>query len=712
MEKINEYLIDYTELALQDELQELVGREDELKRIIQILLRFNKNNPILTGLQGVGKKTICYGFAKMLTVNQVPEELQGYSLVGIDTTKIMLETNSSSEYEEVIKELFSELSKGSYILFIKEAGMLARNKNNDGTDEIAKYLKPKILSGELRALLAIDTTNFKKYIESDVELMSVLQNIRVEECNQVQALEITNGVKSKFETHYDVMIDEEAIESAVVLTNRYIKNRLFPEKSIDLIDDASSLLLMDIANGKATKRIVTKEYMERTIGIWTGIPMDKVQVEDKERLQKMDDYLRQRVIGQDEAVKAVSDAFRRSKSGLQDPNRPLGTFLFIGTTGVGKTELAKSLAEFVFYDETNLVRIDMSEFMDKASIVRLVGPPVGTPGYEHGGLLTESVRNKPYQLILFDEIEKAHPEVMNLMLQLLDEGRLTDSKGVTVDFRNTIIILTSNIAHDVPSYKRLEVLTKYLRPELVNRIDDIVSFNQLVEEDMLKIVELNLRKLTKKAKAAQNLVMDITTFAKRWFVDELFTSKMGVRALKRLIQHEVENVMAMKIMSGEINYGDTVVIDSPDRTNLEIYAKEKDEEVHEEVISETKLKAEQEESQEQPEMVEVEIFNKIDPSKYVNNDEDDDLEDDIFDEVEESNFDEDTEEESKPEKDEQDELDDLFDDVGGDVQEPVEKPKQEPKKQPALNHNFNPAVAAALAKARQATARPKKKKQS
>ena len=574
MVDIADYIVDYNSLAAAGRLTRLVGRAAELERIVQILLRYSKNNPVITGLAGVGKKTLVYGFADLLAAGNVPDELKEYRLVGIDVSSLLIDSPSAEEYEENVKKLFAHFRNGKYILFIKDAGLLIRRDTDDGTREIAKYLKPKVLAGECKIIMAVDTISFKGMIENDSELMTVMQVIRLDECSVKEALSITKGSKARMEEHYSVKIDDDAVEAAVVLTHRYVKNRLFPEKSIDLMDDACSLTLMDIADGKTDERRVTKHHMERTIGIWTGIPMDKVQEEDKERLAKMDDYLRQRVIGQDEAVKAVSDAFRRSKSGLQDPNRPLGTFLFIGTTGVGKTELAKSLAEFVFYDETCLIRIDMSEFMDKASIVRLVGPPAGSPGYEQGGLLTEAIRNKPYQLILFDEIEKAHPEVMNLMLQLLDEGRLTDSRGVTVDFRNTIVILTSNIGHDVPSYKRISVLTKYLRPELVNRIDDIVSFNQLVENDMLKIVELNLRKLVKKAKAAQNLTLDITVYAKRWFVDELFTSKMGVRALKRLIQHEVENVMAIQIMNDEIQYGDTVVIDSPDRTKLVIYSKE------------------------------------------------------------------------------------------------------------------------------------------
>jgi len=574
MVDIADYIVDYNALAAEGKLTKLVGRAAELERIVQILLRYSKNNPVITGLAGVGKKTLVYGFADLLAKGNVPDELKDYKLVGVDVSSLLIDSVSSEEYEENVKKLFAYLREGKYIVMIKDAGLLIRRDTDDGTREIAKYLKPKVLAGEARIIMAVDTISFKGMIENDSELMTVMQVIRLDECSVKEALSITKGSKARMEEHYSVKIDDDAVEAAVVLTHRYVKNRLFPEKSIDLMDDACSLTLMDIADGKTDERRVTKHHMERTIGIWTGIPMDKVQEEDKERLAKMDDYLRQRVIGQDEAVKAVSDAFRRSKSGLQDPNRPLGTFLFIGTTGVGKTELAKSLAEFVFYDETCLIRIDMSEFMDKASIVRLVGPPAGSPGYEQGGLLTEAIRNKPYQLILFDEIEKAHPEVMNLMLQLLDEGRLTDSRGVTVDFRNTIVILTSNIGHDVPSYKRISVLTKYLRPELVNRIDDIVSFNQLVENDMLKIVELNLRKLIKKAKAAQNLTLDITVYAKRWFVDELFTSKMGVRALKRLIQHEVENVMAIQIMNDEIQYGDTVVIDSPDRTKLLIYSKE------------------------------------------------------------------------------------------------------------------------------------------
>ncbi|OPZ77411.1 MAG: Chaperone protein ClpB [Alphaproteobacteria bacterium ADurb.Bin438] len=341
-----------------------------------------------------------------------------------------------------------------------------------------------------------------------------------------------------------------------------------------------------------------------------------------------------------------------------------------------------------------------------------MGPPVGSPGYEQGGLLTEAIRNKPYQLILFDEIEKAHPEVMNLMLQLLDEGRLTDSRGVTVDFRNTIVILTSNIAHDVPAYKRLEVLTKYLRPELVNRIDDIISFNQLVENDMLKIVELNLRKLVKKAKQAQNLDLDITLFGKRWFVDELFTSKMGVRALKRLIQHEVENVMAMKIMSGEINYGDTVVIDSPDRTKLEIYVKGSNhlqESIEEEVINDEDIKVEeidekevQEEineplkAVEQEKIVEVEGFHKVDVSKYLNEEDDNQSNKDV--------------------KEEQEEINELLDNIGEEPDESFEDKVEEDDdgdvskdiKKPIIKQSFNPAIAAAMARARQATSRVKK----
>ncbi len=361
------------------------------------------------------------------------------------------------------------------------------------------------------------------------------------------------------------------MENAVALTQRYIKQRVLPEKAIDLLDDAASLFTLNAPEG--TPAVLTKAYLNKTIAAWTGVPLDKVDSEDKKRLATAEDHLRLRVIGQDSAVLVVANALRRARSGLQDPNRPIGSFLFIGTTGVGKTELAKSLAEFMFDDETALVRIDMSEYMERSSVSRLIGPPPGTPGYELGGLLTEAVRLKPYQVVLFDEIEKANPDILNLMLQLLDDGRLTDSKGVTVDFRNTIIILTSNVGANLPSYQRTEALTNYFRPEFLNRIDDIVSFHQLSEEDLRKIVDIHLNKLLKRARGlGYEIIVD--NKARDWFVDEVFTSKFGVRALKRLIQYQVENPLSALIMQEKVNAGDQVLVTpDPEGKKLRLFSK-------------------------------------------------------------------------------------------------------------------------------------------
>ncbi|MBQ4472364.1 MAG: ATP-dependent Clp protease ATP-binding subunit, partial [Alphaproteobacteria bacterium] len=393
------------------------------------------------------------------------------------------------------------------------------------------------------------------------------------------AIEIVMARKGLYEQHYDLQIPQETVKAACQLTARYIKQRHFPEKALDLLDDAASLLMIEAAQGNVDQNILTPEYCNKTIADWTGIPVDKVDAEDKSRMAHAEEILRQRVVGQDNAVKVVADAIRRSRSGMQDPNRPIGSFLFIGTTGVGKTELAKSLADFMFNDETALLRLDMSEYMERSSVARMIGPPPGSPGFEAGGLLTEAVRLKPFQVVLFDEIEKAHLDILNLMLQLLDEGRLTDSKGTTVDFRNTIIILTSNVGANLPSYQRVEKLTDYFRPEFLNRLDDIVSFHQLTEPDLLKIVDIHLNKLLKRAENVGYHVV-VHDSAKQWFVDEVFTSKFGVRALKRLIQEQVENPLSLLIMQERIHPGQEVFLNVDDSgRKLRVYAKAGNKEV-------------------------------------------------------------------------------------------------------------------------------------
>ena len=435
--------------------------------------------------------------------------------------------------------------------------------------EAAKFLKLKILEGSIICILEADPINYRAYVEKDIALLGKFQTLFLEEPTVEEAIEIVTAQKKQFEDHYKVVIPDEVVKAAVTLSHRYIKQRQLPEKAIDLLDDAASLILID----KTENRTLTTEHAMRTVSAWTGIPLEKVDIEDQKRLALAEEFLHSRVIGQDEAVKVVSDSLRRSRSGLQDPNRPIGSFLFIGTTGIGKTELAKSLAEFMFDDETNLLRLDMSEYMEKNSVTRLIGPPPGTPGFELGGLLTEGVRLKPFQVVLFDEIEKAHPDILTLLLQVLDEGRLTDSKGVHVDFRNTIVIMTSNVASDLPTYQRMDALTNYFRPEFLNRIDDIVTFHQLSEEDLGKVINIHLNKLIKRAKAVgYNLTVDDR--AKAWFVDEVFTSKFGVRALKRLLQHQIENKLAFLIMQGRVKPGqDVLVTMDAEGRKVQIFAK-------------------------------------------------------------------------------------------------------------------------------------------
>ena len=414
-------------------------------------------------------------------------------------------------------------------------------------------------------------------MEKDNQVMNAVQRLLLEEPSLNESIEIVTELKTTFENHYNVQIPNETVIAACQLAHRYVKQRAFPSKALDLLDDAASLLMIDIAKGELDEEnnVLTVDFCNRIISSWTGIPVEKVDAEDKHRLANAEVYLKQRVVGQDSAVVVVANALRRARSGLQDPNRPIGSFLFIGTTGVGKTELAKSLADFMFNDETALLRLDMSEYMERTSVARMIGPPPGTPGFEAGGLLTESVRLKPFQVVLFDEIEKAHLDILNLMLQLLDEGRLTDSKGVTVDFRNTIIILTSNVGANLPSYQRVEKLSEYFRPEFLNRLDDIVSFHQLNEEHLRVIVDIHLNKLLKRAKAIGYNVV-VADSAKDWFVDEVFTSKFGVRALKRLIQNQVENPLSFLIMQEKIKPGQDVFL-NVDKTGrkLQIYSKSK-----------------------------------------------------------------------------------------------------------------------------------------
>lgn len=573
----NKYLINYTDLSKEGKLPILIGRDKELERLIHVLLRENKNNPVVVGPAGIGKSALIEGLISFMASENAPDYMQNREVVGLNVGALMLDAQNDSDYSSLIKQVFQSIidSQGQKVLYLKDMSFLVYMDTSPENKDAAKFLKLALISGKINCILETDKQTYVTTVEKDTAVMGCLQPLLLEEPSLDETIEIVRARKGKYEQHYDIQIPAETVKIACQLTARYVKQRYFPEKALDLLDDSASLLMMDIARGEvdSSANILTPTFCNRTISDWTGIPVDKVDAEDKARMARAEDTLRKRVVGQDAAVKVVADAIRRSRSGMQDPNRPIGSFLFIGTTGVGKTELAKSLADFMFNDETALLRLDMSEYMERSSVARMIGPPPGSPGFEAGGLLTESVRLKPFQVVLFDEIEKAHLDILNLMLQLLDEGRLTDSKGTTIDFRNTIIICTSNVGANLPSYQRVEKLTDYFRPEFLNRFDDIVSFHQLTEDDLLKVVEIHLNKLLKRAKNAGYTVV-VHDSAKKWFVDEVFTSKFGVRALKRLIQEQVENPLSLLVMQDRIHQGQEVFlnVDNSGR-KLRVYAK-------------------------------------------------------------------------------------------------------------------------------------------
>ncbi len=558
MAEENAYLINYTRQAKENQFPPMIGREKELERLIHILLRASKNNPVVVGPAGIGKSALLKGLISFMCSENAPEYMQSREVVALDVAKLMLDAKDDKEYADLTKQTIQSVidSDKQKVLYLNDISFLVQMDSNPENREAAKFLKLALVADKINCMVETDTLHFVGFLEKDSAIMAHMQSLLLEEPTLDESIEICEARKGSLEGHYSIIIPPETVKVACQLTGRYVKQRAFPEKALDLLDDSASLLMMDIARGEVDgeANTLTQDFCFRTIADWTGIPVEKVDAEDKARLAHAEDILRERVVGQDNAVKVVAEALRRSRSGLQDPNRPIGSFLFIGTTGTGKTELAKSLADFMFNDETALMRLDMSEYMERNSVARLIGPPPGSPGFEAGGLLTESIRLKPFQVILFDEVEKAHLDILNLMLQLLDEGRLTDSKGVTVDFRNTIIILTSNVGANLPSYQRVAKLTEYFRPEFLNRLDDIVSFHQLKPDHLRKIVEIHLGKLLKRA-AAIGYQVTVDEKAKDWFVDEVFASKFGVRALKRLIQDQVENPLSLLIMQEKIAPG-------------------------------------------------------------------------------------------------------------------------------------------------------------
>ncbi len=634
---LDEFGRDLTLAAQELRLDPVVGREKEIERVIQILARRTKNNPVLIGEPGVGKTAVAEGLATRIVNAEVPDILDGKKVIQLDMGLLVAGTKYRGEFEERLKKIMDEIRQaGNIILVIDEMHTLIGAGAAEGAIDAANILKPALSRGEIQVIGATTLDEYRKYVEKDSALERRFQPVIIDEPSEDESIEILKGLKPKYEEHHKLIISDEAIVAAVKLSNKYITDRFLPDKAIDVIDEASSKVRLKVSNlspeGKelekelralikdkedairnqefekasqlrddeaelkdriremtqkykeeheANKPTVTAENVAEVISTMTGVPVTKLTEGESERLLKLEDTLHKRVIGQNEAVVAISKAIRRARVGLKSPNRPIGSFIFCGPTGVGKTELAKALAEAVFGSEDNMIRVDMSEFMEKHSTAKLIGSPPGYVGYDDGGHLTELVRKKPYSVILFDEIEKAHPDVFNIMLQILDDGRLTDAKGRHVNFKNTIIIMTSNVGASMitttaklgfstgddeakDKYEKLketvsEEMKKAFRPEFLNRIDETIVFAHLTQEEIRQIVDLMLKDLFKRL-AERELSVEVTDEVKDHLAKNGYSEAYGARPLRRLIQRKIEDMLAEEILSGKYNPGDTIVI--------------------------------------------------------------------------------------------------------------------------------------------------------
>jgi len=634
--------IDLTQAARNNQLDPVIGRSNELERVVQILSRRTKNNPVLIGEPGVGKTAIAELLAQRIISGDVPETLQGKRLLTLDIGSLVAGTKYRGEFEERLKKVIEEIKgAGNCILFIDELHMLVGAGAAEGAVDAANILKPSLARGELQCIGATTLDEYRKHIERDAALERRFQPVMVEQPSVEETIEILKGIRPRYEEHHKLKISDAALTGAAELSSRYVSDRFLPDKAIDLIDEASSRVrirraatppsLKEAMKGLESLRrekdqaiasqqyeyaaelrdrelklqdkikemgeweegeegiatpVVTEEDVSEVVSMWTGIPVARIASEESARLLKMEEQLRGRVIGQDEAIETISRAVRRARAGLKDPRRPIGVFLFCGPTGVGKTELARALAEFMFDSQDNMIKLDMSEFSEKHTVSRLVGAPPGYVGYDDGGQLTDTVRRKSYCLILLDEIEKAHPEVFNLLLQIFDEGRLADAKGRKVDFRNTIIIMTSNVgsdlikkdsglgfstaADDVKShedrYQRMKekVLTELknvFKPEFLNRIDSTVVFRSLSREDIRRIVDNELRKVERQL-LTRGVRLEVTDSGKDWLGDKGYDPVFGARPLRRVIQDSIEDKLSEMLLSGEFAAGDSVRVDT------------------------------------------------------------------------------------------------------------------------------------------------------
>ena len=627
---LNQYGVDLTKQAKEGKLDPVIGRKDEIQRVIQILSRRTKNNPCLIGEPGVGKTAVAEGLAEKIVAGDVPEILKNKRVVSLDMASMVAGAKYRGDFEERIKKALKEVQKaGDVIIFIDEIHTIVGAGSAEGAVDAANILKPLLARGEIQLIGATTLKEYRKYIEKDAALERRFSPVTVNEPTEEETIKILQGLRDKYEAHHNVKITDEAIKSAVELSTRYINDRFLPDKAIDLIDEAASKVRMksytepesfktikdeiekldkekeeairiqdfekaakirdkennkkkELENAKKdwenknSKKVSTlkEEDIANVIATWTGIPVTKVSQSENDKLKNLEENLHKRVIGQDEAVSAVAKAIKRSRMGLKDPNKPIGSFLFLGPTGVGKTELSKALAENLFGSEDSLIRIDMSEFMESHSVAKLIGSPPGYVGYDEAGQLTEKIRRKPYSVILFDEIEKAHPDVMNMLLQVLDDGRLTDSQGRTVNFKNTVIIMTSNIGAKLITDRKtlgfvnqedneekeyegikknvMEELKKEFKPEFLNRIDEIIVFHKLEDKEIRQIINIMLKNVSKLLEK-QGIKLEVDEKAKDLIAKKGTDKSYGARPLKRAIQTMVEDKIAEAMLDGKIN---------------------------------------------------------------------------------------------------------------------------------------------------------------